>query len=375
MTLSDELDRLPEEMRPVLERHRFNRERLIEQSERLKQGLMLDNRVTGRVEPPEPSDLAELPETGSADWKRLQAIGLEALRVGHCALIVLAGGMATRMGGGVKALMEALPGKSFLDLRLAELSAIERQVGRAAPLWLMTSYATDKKIRKALGAAVDGERIAVFSQHLSLRVTPSGELFCDASGNPSEYAPGHGDLPDALRESSLISRFVERGGQLVTVANLDNLGATLDPVVLGFHLDHGATVTCEVVDNLGSDRGGIPARHDGHLEILEEFRLPEGFDASKVKVFNSNTFHFDARALSELDFDFTFFAVRKQVDGREVIQFERLIGELTSRLETRFLRVPRVGAASRFLPVKDPEELERRRPEIEAVARARGMLP
>jgi UTP--glucose-1-phosphate uridylyltransferase len=375
MTLADELDQLPEQFRAVLERHRFNRERLLEQAARFIQGLDRDNRVKGRVEPPEPSDLAELPEAGSAEWKRLQAIGLEALRVGHCALVVLAGGMATRMGGGVKALMEALPGKSFLDLRLAELSAIERQVGRAAPLWLMTSYATDKKIRKALGGAVDGERIAVFTQHLSLRITPSGDLFYETPGNPSEYAPGHGDLPDALKESSLISRFVERGGEVVTVANLDNLGATLDPVVLGFHLDHGAAVTCEVVDNLGSDRGGIPARVDGHLEILEDFRLPEGFDSSKVGVFNSNTFHFNARALSEFDFEFTFFAVRKKVDDRDVIQFERVIGELTSRLETRFLRVPRAGSASRFLPVKDPDELERRRPEIEAVARARGMLP
>src|SRR5262245_27916917 len=208
-SLGDEVGRLPEEFRAVLERHRFNRARLIEQTEQLKQGRYVQNRVQGRGEPPQASDLAELPETGSDEWKRLQAIGLEALRVGHCALIVLAGGMATRMGGGVKALMEALPGKSFLDLRLAELSAIERQVGKAAPLWLMTSYATDKKIRKALGPAVDGERIAVFSQHLSLRITPSGELFYDASGNPSEYAPGHGDLPDALRGSSLISRFVE----------------------------------------------------------------------------------------------------------------------------------------------------------------------
>ncbi|AUX48162.1 uncharacterized protein SOCE26_096920 [Sorangium cellulosum] len=38
------------------------------------------------------------------------------------------------------------------------------------------------------------------------------------------------------------------------------------------------------------------------------------------------------------------------------------------------MRVPRDGAAARFLPVKDVPELERRRPEIEAIAKARGML-
>jgi UTP--glucose-1-phosphate uridylyltransferase len=36
--------------------------------------------------------------------------------------------------------------------------------------------------------------------------------------------------------------------------------------------------------------------------------------------------------------------------------------------------VPRNGVDARFLPVKDNEELAKRRGEIEQVARARGML-
>jgi UTP--glucose-1-phosphate uridylyltransferase len=38
------------------------------------------------------------------------------------------------------------------------------------------------------------------------------------------------------------------------------------------------------------------------------------------------------------------------------------------------MRVPRDGAASRFLPVKDIDELARRREDIMQVARARGMV-
>ena len=102
--------------------------------------------------------------------------------------------------------------------------------------------------------------------------------------------------------------------------------------------------------------------------------MPESFDPSSVRVFNTNTFMFDARALLELDMLWTYFTVRKQLDGIDVVQMERLIGEVTSHLETRFLRVARTGVDSRFLPVKDPQELEQRRPDIEAVARARGML-
>ena len=82
----------------------------------------------------------------------------------------------------------------------------------------------------------------------------------------------------------------------------------------------------------------------------------------------------DATALPGLRMNWTYFQVNKKVGGRAVIQFERLINELTSHFATTFVRVPREGEGSRFLPVKDNEELAARRRELELVARARGML-
>jgi UTP--glucose-1-phosphate uridylyltransferase len=194
-------------------------------------------------------------------------------------------------------------------------------------------------------------------------------------GRPSVHAPGHGDLPEALQRSGLIQRFAAQGGRVVMMTNIDNLGGTLDPAVVGYHLSHGAAVTCEVVDKVGSDRGGIPARVDGTPRILEEFRIPPSFDPSSVRVFSTNVFTFDAQVLSELSMPWTFFRVTKKVEGRPAIQFERLVNEVTFRLPSRYLRVPRSGTASRFLPVKDTEELAARREENELIARTRGMLP
>lgn len=373
-SLADELDALPKEVLARLEAHQFDRARLLDFSRRLGDPTLFDNRVRGTIEPPSKEDVIDLPEPGSAEAAAFTRNGERLIADGRCALVVLAGGMATRMGSVVKALVEAVPGKTFLDLRLAEREFLQSRASGIVPLWLMTSAATDSAIRTALGERVDGRSIAIFSQHLSVRLTPEGGLFKDADGNPSEYAPGHGDLPDALRRSGLLDDFIARGGKHVTVANLDNLGATLDPTIIGLHSAHGRAVTCEVVDKLESDRGGIPARLDGKTVILEEFRIPETFDPAAVRVFNTNTFHVDASALRNLDIDWTYFVVKKQVQGRTAIQFERLINELTAHLETAYLRVPRTGARSRFLPVKDPDELVKRRPEIEAVARARGML-
>jgi UTP--glucose-1-phosphate uridylyltransferase len=374
MTLAEQLNQLDAELSERLQRHHFDPVRFERLAAPVRSGQPASNRVSGQVTRLADGDLATLPAPGDEHHDRLEQAGLDLLSQGQCALVLLAGGMATRMGSVIKSLVPALSGRTFLDLRLAEMRAVERRAGQRAPLWLMTSHATDGGIRRALGSLVDQNLVGVFAQHLSLRLTPQGDLFVDNDGRPSEHAPGHGDLPDALRASGLLQRFIGRGGRVVALANIDNLGATLDPAVLGWHLKHGQPVTCEVVDKVGSDRGGIPVRLDRRPVVLEEFRLPQSFDPTTVPVFNTNTFCFDARALLDLQMDWTYFRVTKQVGGKPAIQFERLVGEVTSHLETRFLRVPRDGVDSRFLPVKDPQEHQRRQAQLAEVCVARGML-
>lgn len=374
MTLRDRLAALDPRLLDRLRARGFDAARL----ERLASSLGDDrdarNRLPGVVEPPAAGDVDEAPAVGTALHDRTRARGVEAIRAGEVALSVLAGGMATRMGGVVKTLVEVLPGKRFLDVRLAENDALTKLGGRPFPLWFMTSEATEGPIREALGARLEGRHLATFEQCVSLRLTPSGDLFVDERGEPSVYSTGHGDLPDALRSSGLLEEFVARGGKTVCVANVDNLGATVDPAIVGWHLEHGADVTVEVVDKVGSDKGGGPVRWNGKPIITEEFRVPKGFDLAQVPVFNTNTFLVSARALLDLRMEFTWVLVEKKIGEAKALQFERLLGEITAPLSTRFLRVPRSGSASRFLPVKDIPELEKRRSEIEAVARARGLL-
>ncbi len=371
MSLQDQLAALSPEL--VTSLRGFDPARLQQWARSIGQDRDARNRLSGTVVPPRPGDVVDAAAPGSAEHERFSRAGLEALARGEVALCVLAGGMATRMGGVVKSLVEVLPGKSFLDLRLGEIDHLARVAGRPVPFWLMTSDATDEKIREALGARLDGATVATFQQFVSLRLAAGGELFLDEHGEPSAYATGHGDLPDALRESGLLAGFRARGGRWVTIANIDNLGATVDPAILGFHIAHRKPVTVELVDKVGSDRGGGPVIWNGRPIITEEFRLPKDFDPATVPVFNTNTFVVSADALADLAMDWTYVEVEKTIGGRKAIQFERLIGEMTVALEPRFLRVPRSGVASRFLPVKDVPELERRRPEIQAIAAARGM--
>jgi UTP--glucose-1-phosphate uridylyltransferase len=334
------------------------------------------NTVKGKVEAPRPGEITRLPAEGSAEHERLRARGEEAMRNGQLAFCTMAGGMATRMGGIVKALAEVTGGHTFLAMRLAENRTASERAGRPVPLWLMTSEATHDGIVAALAKAGAPAHVAAFKQNLSLRLNPDGSLFRDDEGQPSEHATGHGDLVDALRRSHLLDRFLDGGGKYVWITNVDNLGASIDPVVLGKFLDavdKGTDVQCEVCRKEG-DRGGIPVHAEGKLQVLEEFRLPPDFDPKTVSVFNTNTFLVRAQPLAKQPLPWTYFEVEKKVDGRQAIQFERLLQEITAQMPSSYLEVSRDGAASRFLPVKDFDELAKRRADIELVARARGML-
>ncbi len=361
----------------------FEEARFLELAATLREGDAATRRrtrncVKGKVEAPRADELAKLPSEGSKEHAALRERGEAAMRAGELAFCTMAGGMATRMGGIVKALADALPptGHSFLAMRLAENATASAKAGRTIPLWLMTSEATHETIVAALREAKAPAHVAAFMQNLSLRLNPDGSLFHDDEGKPSAYATGHGDLVDALRRSGLLDPFVAAGGKYVWITNVDNLGAAIDPVVLGQFIvatEKGIDVQCEVCRKDG-DKGGIPVHAEGKLQVLEEFRLPPDFDPTTVNVFNTNTFVVRAEPLAKQPLTWTYFEVEKKVDGRPAIQFERLIQEITAYMPSTYLEVAREGAASRFLPVKDFDELAKRRANIEVVARARGML-
>jgi UTP--glucose-1-phosphate uridylyltransferase len=116
-SLANAIAAIPSAVRARLEQHGFQEARLVELGERLSRGADDRGLATGRIEPPRAQDVVTLPRAGSEERRKLEGLGEEALAAGKVALVVLAGGMATRMGGVVKALVEALPGSTFLDLR------------------------------------------------------------------------------------------------------------------------------------------------------------------------------------------------------------------------------------------------------------------
>jgi len=355
------LDEVDAETRSVLERHGFDAETFERLRAELVAGTLTPgvNVVPGVVEPPQRGDLRRVPGPGEPGFEEAFAAGTAAIRAGAIATVVLAGGMATRFGGGVKAVTAAIDGRSFLDVKLEETRRLARAVECTIPEALMTSFATDDAIGAHLAERDLGDPLR-FVQPAAPRLRPDGSLFLGADGMPSLYGQGHGDLFSTLRTSGVLDMLVEMGVQSAMVSNVDNLAARLDPAIVGMHLLAGTPLTVEVVAK-ERDTGGAPARVNGRPRLLEAFQFPPEFDQDTVPVFNTNTSLITVEALADPG-ALTWLVVEKSVDGEPVIQFERLYHELSAHQATTFLVVPRSGPRGRFLPVKQPTDLEEIQP-------------
>jgi UTP--glucose-1-phosphate uridylyltransferase len=351
------LDEVDPAGREILERHGFDAAAF----ERLR-GALVDgsltargNAVAGVVEPPLSSDLTPLPMPGEPGYEEAVVAGAEALRAGTVGMVVLAGGMATRFGGGVKAVAEAVDGLSFLQVKLGETARVAEALGAEIPVVVMTSFATDEAVRRHVADKGRGEPLW-FGQTAAPRLRPDGSLFRDGEGRASLYGPGHGDLLGCIRSSGVLDELIRRGVRSLMVSNVDNLPARLDAAVVGMHELAGTPLTVEVVAKRG-DTGGAPARVDGWPQLLEAMRFPPGFDEGRIPVFNTNTALISVDALRE-PVDLTWLLVDKRVGDQPVVQFERLYHELSAHVATTFLVVPRDGVGGRFLPVKEPDDLD-----------------
>ena len=329
----------------VIERYHFD-EPLFERMRALvADGTLSEesNYVRGQIEPLPEGELTQLDRSH-------EAAGREAIERGEVAAAVLNGGMATRFGGLVKGIVEAVDGRSFLEWKLLDA---ERA---GVPMVVMNSFATDEATREFV-SGLDLPTPIFFSQSVSLRLNPDGSLFVDDAGNTSPYAPGHGDFVASLRREGVLDELRARGVRLLLLSNVDNLAARVDPAVVGAHLAGGRPATLEVTEKAPGDTGGAPALVDGRPMAVEGFRFPPEFDQSRIPVFATNCFVFDLDALDH-DYHLTWLWVQKQVDGRPAVQLEQLVNEVTRFQPTTFLQVPRSGLRGRFFPVKTPEDLE-----------------
>lgn len=278
---------------------------------------------------------------------------VDAVRAGEVAYVVLAGGAGTRAGG-PKAFMR-LPGLGMtLMANKVMQSGFVTHEGEVvqAPVWFMTSPELFERVALHLAGLSPVPEGAVFEQFESIRLRPNNRVSFVEPGVPELHPTGHGDVGPALVESGVLGE--NPSVKHCVIVNIDNVMASLDPHVLGHHLLTGAHVTCELVKREAGDAGGVPVWHENRAQIVEAFRLPDGFTEGAT-YHNTNTMIVSVEAL-RTELPWRWHRVRKQVDSRIVVQYERLLQQYTEAFPTSYVCVPR---DKRYLPVKTEADLLR----------------
>ena len=391
---------------------------------------------SGKIEDPAPG--AVFDATGALPRHYLET-GMAALAEGSVAVVSLAGGLGSRWtkgAGVVKALNPfcSLGGRrrSFLEVHLAKSLRVGRAAGALLPHVITTSYLTHQAIESYLraeqnyaypGPVVLSEGCAVGLRMVPMerdlifawRETPQQILDEQAQkvreslhdtliawarqmGEGGDYRDnlplqclnpvGHWyEVPNMLRNGALAALLQERPQlKYLMLHNVDTAGADVNAALLGYHIEEGAAMTCEVIERHIEDRGGGLACVDGRLRLVEGLALPNEEIESRLSYYNSATYWIDIARLLEIfgltrgdlgDGGKVGAAIRNlsarmptyitlkdvkkrwgkgQEDVFTVAQFEKLWGDMTALPEwkCRFALVPRV----RGQQLKEPAQLD-----------------
>ncbi|MFW6134096.1 MAG: UTP--glucose-1-phosphate uridylyltransferase [Elusimicrobiota bacterium] len=349
-------------MHELLKQYNYPSDEIEGLIEKYRQGKITekDNIIDEKIDIPKKEEFNTLPPQDTQEYKEYREIGLQSIRKKQLGVVVLNGGMATRFGGVVKGIVEVFEDKSFLELKILNAMKVNKNI----KFFIMNSFSTEDKTRKYL-AERDyfgfEHNIYMFNQYIAPRITEAGDYYQAEDEKQCFYGPGHGDFPYCFKSSGMLKKFIKSGGKYIFFSNVDNLGARVDPAILGFHIKQKSfELTPEVTKRNPEDEGGAPVMVNGRLQLVEGFSFPKDLNQSGIPVMNCSTYWVDAQSLNK-DFELPWYVVKKEVNGEKVIQFERLAGDLTKFLNSKYLKVPR---SKRFFPVKRPEDLEANRKKL-----------
>lgn len=392
----------------------------------------------------------------SEDPAACRARGEAALRGGECMVVTLAAGAGSRWtqgAGVVKALHPFTPirgaFRSFLEIHAAKTALAARAAGTPIPQAVTTSYLTHEPIRAwlegfrtrfpALTGEVDlrlsggrsvglrlipterdlryawyelpGEKLDEQAEKMRESVRQALIRWARENGEGRDYRDnlpaqclhpvGHWyEVPNMLLNGTLHALLKAYPNlRTLLLHNIDTLGASPDPTLLGHHLLSGAPITYEVMQRRFDDVGGGLARVNGSTRLVEGFALPREEDEFQLSFYNTATTWIDLdallgcfglsrgelldpanlpggpgfprlqRAVRELAGRMPTYLTLKETKKRwgrgqedvlPVLQFERLWGDMSAYLASqgpapaRFLEVSR----QRGQQLKDPAQLD-----------------
>lgn len=320
--------------------------------------------------------IAQLPQLD--DWADYADTGRTLYA--RTAMIKLNGGLGTSMGlERAKSLLPAKDGLTFLDIIVRQVQHLRETANAAIPLVLMNSFSTRTDSLELLSgypdlAAGQDEIPLDFLQNRVPKLLADSYAPASANDRPelTWCPPGHGDIYVCLQTTGLLDLLRTKGYRYVFVSNADNLGAVVDPRILGYMADQTVPFIMEATRRTAADRKGghLAKDKDGGLLLRESAQCPPEDqshfqDIARHRYFNTNNLWIDLDMLHAFlerhagIMPLPVMVNRKTLDPRDdrspaVIQLETAMGAALGAIpDAAAIDVPR----TRFAPVKTTNDL------------------
>ena len=214
--------------------------------------------------------------------KEFETLGIQTLKDGKVALVLLAGGQGTRLGfDGPKGAYDIGLTKPLyiFEQQMKNLACVTQKVGAYPMLCVMTSDKNHEQTQsfwKEHGCfGYPSSRVKFFKQEMCASVDLDGKVLLEEKHLPALSPNGNGGWFESLKKSGLYQALKDEGVEWINVYAVDNvLQRIADPVFIGATVLAGVNCGAKVVcKNTPEERVGVLCLQDKKPSVIEYYEL------------------------------------------------------------------------------------------------------
>ena len=232
------------------------------------------------IEPTPALTLADIKK----DYDKYYQIGLEAVKEGKIAAVILAGGQGTRLGhDGPKGTLNVGETKDLyiFECLVKNLMEVTNAAGNEIPLLVMTSEINDAATRAFFADhgyfGYDSSKVFFFVQDMAPATDYDLKVYLEEPGKVVMSPNGYGGWFRAMCNAGLNKTIKDMGVEYINIFSVDNvLQKMADPVFLGALIDSGCPVGSKVIrKNAPEEKVGVMCIRNKKPSIIEYYELTE----------------------------------------------------------------------------------------------------
>lgn len=219
-----------------------------------------------------------------ANKEKYTNIGINAIKEGKVAALLLAGGMGTRLGSdkpkGMYNIGETKDVYIF-EMLIRNLLDVVHMTGAWVPLYIMTSEKNNEDTINFFEEmdyfGYDKNYVDFFVQEMAPAASFDGKIFLEEKGRISTSPNGNGGWFISFVKAGLCEKAKKAGVEYINIFAVDNVCQRMaDPCFVGAMIDGGYRSASKVVSKAApEEKVGVLCLEDGRPSIVEYYELTE----------------------------------------------------------------------------------------------------